>query len=96
MAWKRTICTLVLLLMAAVPALAREPYFSLSSDRSYAPNEKPAVGLYSSGVESLEFRVYRVNDPAQFFSKLDDVHSFGRRSPREQVEERTWLERFHD
>ncbi len=87
---------LFLLLVASLPAWAGEPYFSVSSARSYMPGEKPAVNLYSSGVESLEFRVYRVNDPLQFFQKLDDVHSFGRRTPQEQVEERTWLERFHD
>ncbi|MBZ5598410.1 MAG: alpha-2-macroglobulin [Acidobacteriia bacterium] len=90
------LCTTLLLLFAALPAMAREPYFSLSSDRSYMPGEKPVVNVYSSGVETLEFRVYRVNDPLQFFQKLDDVHSFGHVSPKEQIEQRTWLERFHD
>ncbi|MBZ5705888.1 MAG: hypothetical protein LAN63_11075 [Acidobacteriia bacterium] len=90
------LCTALFFLFVALPALAREPYFSLSSDRSYMPGEKPVVNVYSSGVETLEFRVYRVNDPLQFFQKLDDVHSFGHVSPKEQIEERTWLERFHD
>ncbi len=93
---KLKLCTTLVLLFTALPALAREPYFSLSSDRSYMPGEKPVVNVSSTGVETLEFRVYRVQDPLQFFQKLDDVHSFGRFSPKEQVEERTWLERFHD
>jgi uncharacterized protein YfaS (alpha-2-macroglobulin family) len=85
-----------LLLMSALPALAREPYFSLSTGQTYMPGEKAAVSVYSSGVNDLEFRVYRVNDPQKFFEQLDDVHNFGRSSPRERVEEKTWLERFHD
>jgi len=56
----------LLLLLTALPAMGREPYFSLSSDRSYMPGEKPAVSVYSTGVETLEFRVYRVNDPLAF------------------------------
>ena len=86
----------LLILAAAAPAHAREPYFSLSSDRTYMPGEKPAVHMYATGVDALEFRVYRVNDPIQFFQKLDDIHSFGRVSPKERLEEKTWLERFHD
>ena len=92
----KNVAVTLLLLLAALPALGREPYFSLSSDRSYMPGEKPLINVYSTGVDSLEFRVYHVNDPLQFFEKLDDVHSFGRTSPKERVEELTWLERFHD
>jgi hypothetical protein len=82
-------------------AWAKEPeaYFSLSSDRTYLPGEKAKIRVYAHGVNVLEFRVYRVNDPAAFFEKLEDVHSFGHVSPsgpREQVEEKTWIERFHD
>ena len=31
-----------------------------------------------------------------FFEKLGDVHGFGQRSPKEQIEEKTWIEKFHD
>ena len=93
---KHRIAIVILILAVVVPALAREPYFSLSSDRTYMPGEKPTVHMYATGVEALEFRVYRVNDPVTFFEKLDDVHSFGHASPKEQVEEKTWIERFHD
>ncbi len=77
-------------------AKEREAYFSLSSDRTYLPGEKAKIRVYANGVNALEFRVYRVNDPAAFFEKLDDIHSFGHVAPHEQVEEKTWIERFHD
>jgi len=77
-------------------AKEREAYFSLSSDRTYLPGEKAKIRVYANGVNALEFRVYRVNDPAAFFEKLDDIHSFGHVALREQVEEKTWIERFHD
>jgi hypothetical protein len=49
-------------------------------------------------VKELEFRIYRVNDPLQFFEQLGDVHNFnsGGVGRRERVEAPTPLERFHD
>jgi uncharacterized protein YfaS (alpha-2-macroglobulin family) len=46
----------------------------------------------------LEFRVYHVNDPEKFIGGLSEMHSFGEtsNSPVEQIDEKTWLERFHD
>jgi uncharacterized protein YfaS (alpha-2-macroglobulin family) len=80
-------------LMAAGPVS-----FNLSTAKTFAPGEKPKIHLYTQNVDELEFRVYRVNDPAKFLSGLNDLHSFGQESwgPKEQVDERTWLERFHD
>ncbi|HYG98254.1 MAG TPA: MG2 domain-containing protein [Terriglobales bacterium] len=97
----RAVVFLMLLvsLWAAVPGFAREQrvYFSLSTDRTYLPTEQPKIRLYAQDVDVLEFRLYRVQDPVQFFSKLDDVHSFGPQySPKERVDELTWLEKFHD
>ncbi|HWR34370.1 MAG TPA: alpha-2-macroglobulin family protein [Clostridia bacterium] len=93
-------CVLLFVLFASLAAVAQstEVYFSLSSDRTYRPDQKPKVNLYAHNVDYLEFRVYRVQDPAAFFTKLDDLHEFGVRhySPREQVDQRTWLEKFHD
>ncbi|HWR53863.1 MAG TPA: MG2 domain-containing protein, partial [Bryobacteraceae bacterium] len=43
----------------------------------------------------LGFRVYRVKDPVQFFSKLDSPHEFGTRIARPQIGKRSPLERFH-
>ena len=74
------------------------PYFSLSTDKTFLPGEKATVHLYTRDVPVLEFRLYRVNDPALFFESLRDVHGFGagHYGPKEQIEEKTWLERFHD
>jgi len=94
----RTIAVLALLLIS-IPALAREKkiYFSVTTNKTFRPGEKPKIQLYAHDVDVLEFRVYRVKDPVQFFQKLDNVHEFGPQySPPENVEERTWLERFHD
>src|SRR5437660_2483762 len=89
---------LLLLWFVLLPALAQaaEPYFSVSTDRTFLPGEKATVHLYTRNVQSLEFRLYRVNDPMLFFEKLGDVHGFGQRSPKEQIEEKTWIEKFHD
>ncbi len=59
--------------------------FSLSSDRTFRPDQKPKVNVYAHNVDVLEFRVHKVQDPAAFFAKLDDLHEFGVRhySPRE-------------
>ena len=95
----RTAASVVLLLWFAVTLIAQddnEPaYFSISSERTYMPGEKIEIGVYSHHVAALEFRVYRVNDAAKFFSQLEDMHSFGGRAPRLPKQEKTWIERFH-
>ncbi|PYP91960.1 MAG: alpha-2-macroglobulin [Candidatus Angelobacter sp. Gp1-AA117] len=89
---------LVLLAFCLLPTLshAAEPYFSVSTDRTFMPGEKATVHLYTRDIQALEFRLYRVNDPTLFFEKLGDVHGFGHTSPKEQIDEKTWIERFHD
>ncbi len=52
------------------------PYFSLSSFRAFGSNSKPSVNVSAVGVSTLQFRVYRVNDPEKFFRQLDDPHNF--------------------
>ena len=74
---------------------AGEAYFSLSSQQTYMPGEKPEVAVYSHKVKQLEFRVYRVNDPVKFFSQLQELHSFGGRGPALPKQPHTWLEKFH-
>jgi uncharacterized protein YfaS (alpha-2-macroglobulin family) len=83
-------------LLSPVLADAGSPYFSVTTDRTFLPGEKATVHLYTRDVQALEFRLYRVNDPMLFFEKLGDVHGFGQRSPKEQIETPTWIERFHD
>ncbi len=71
-----------------------QPYFAISSSGTFAPNSKPVIALNAWNVDSLEFRVYRVNDPVQFFEQLESAHEFGGRAPK-PPHERTWLERIH-
>lgn len=55
----------------------RKVRFSLSTMRAYLPNESPRVYINYQGVESLDFRVYRVRDPFAFFRQLEDAHQMG-------------------
>lgn len=89
----------VLLWPGCAPAQERPISFNLSTNRSFAPGEQPKIHLYTHNVDALEFRVYRVNDPVKFLEGLRQLHSFGPEAgllPREQIDQRTWLERFHD
>lgn len=93
----RALQALVLLALAA-PGIGQneaEPYFALSSSRTFAPNGKPTVGMSAYNVKALEFRVYRINDPVKFFQQLEDSHQFGGSNPP-PPRERTWIERIHD
>ena len=76
-------------------AASTEPSFSVSSRQTYAPSQQPKVWVSFREVDHLDFRVYRVKDPIQFFSKLKDAHSFGSEKA-ELAREKTWLEIFHE
>ena len=100
--WVPAVLWLIAGLFAAVPAAlaqqataSREPSFSVSSRQTYAPSQQPKVWISFREVDHLDFRVYRVKDPLQFFSKLKDAHSFGSEKA-ELAREKTWLERFHE
>lgn len=69
-------------------------YFSLNSSRTYAPGQKVSVDVWAQNEDTLEFRVYRVNDPVKFFTQLGDAHQFGGRVPP-PPRQLTWLEQFH-
>lgn len=89
---------LLLLFALCSTALSQEEqagFFSLSSDRTYAPGQKVSINMWAQNVDTLEFRVYRVNDPIKFFDQLDDGHRFGGRVPR-PPHKHTWMEEFHD
>lgn len=99
----RQACLLAALLMMLFSSQMlrgeRAVSFNLSTSRTFSPDEKPTIHLYTHDVDELEFRVYRVNDPEKFLSNLPDLHSFDNGAswgPKEQIDERTWLERFHD
>ena len=85
---------MVVILLVGMPTAlraARSVTFNLSTAKTFAPGERLKVHLYSQNVDELEFRVYRVEDPAKFLSGLKDLHSFGEEQswgPKEQVDER--------
>src|SRR6267142_3587699 len=99
--WMPFLAAAIFCALLATPAVATPlPYFSLSTDRTFQPGEKMTIHLYTRDVQALEFRVYRVNEPAVFFEKLHDIHGFSTRAPlpgrKEEIDERTWIESFHD
>ncbi len=96
----RWVAVVLLLQILPLPIFAQESAdtgasFSLTSQRTYLPGEKPEVSVYSHNVNALEFRVYRVNDPVKFFSQMQELHNFGGRAPSLPKQSRTWLEKFH-
>ncbi|MGB8772247.1 MAG: alpha-2-macroglobulin family protein [Candidatus Korobacteraceae bacterium] len=96
----RWLAVVLLLQISAAPLFAQNgpdssASFSLTSQRTYMPGEKPEVSVYSHNVNALEFRVYRVKDPVKFFSQMQDLHNFGGRAPGLPKQARTWLEKFH-
>jgi hypothetical protein len=62
---------------------ADKPFFSLSTNRTYATSENARLWLDHRGVESLDFRVYRVNDPQKFFAQLSNPHQMGEDEQKE-------------
>jgi uncharacterized protein YfaS (alpha-2-macroglobulin family) len=95
------ISLLGVLCCAALDAQVKDPIigFNLSTGKTFAPGEQPKIHLYTHNVDALEFRVYRVNDPVKFMENLRELHSFGPEAAlpdEEKIDERTWLEKFHD
>lgn len=78
----------------APPPVARtaevKPFFSLSSNRTYGTAENPRMWVNYRGIDKLDFRVYRVNDPQRFFTQLSNPHQMGE---HEQEEITTKIER---
>jgi alpha-2-macroglobulin len=88
-----------LLIVDLAPAQSRSVSFNLSTSKTFAPGEQPKIHLYTHNVDALEFRIYRVKDPVKFLENLRELHSFGPEASllgRERIDERTWLEKFHD
>ena len=77
----------------AQPPTDTRPSFSLASGSAGSSNERPAVFLTFRQLDHLDFRIYRVDDPAAFMAGLDDLHQLGSEEPLvEQVP--TLLERI--
>ncbi|HKG14884.1 MAG TPA: MG2 domain-containing protein, partial [Pyrinomonadaceae bacterium] len=54
-----------------------KPFFSLHTGRTYATTDRARLWINYRGVESLDFRVYKVKDPVKFFRQLDNPHQVG-------------------
>lgn len=91
---KRWAAAVALLLVLPGGAQQPRPYFSLTTDRAYAPGETPIVRYSAEYLDALEFRAYRVNDPVEFFRRLPAGNRFGGQSPQAPPA-RTLLERIH-
>lgn len=95
---KRTVARALLLTSLAFALCGQadeeQPYFSLGSNKTFAPGEKATIELSATDIDSLDFRVYRIKDPVRFFAKLPEPHQFGGMTPR-PARELTWIERFH-
>src|SRR5918998_2490767 len=60
-----------------VPDPHAKPFFSLQTNRTYATTDRARVFVNYRGVDSLDFRVYKVKDPIKFFRDLEDPHQAG-------------------
>ncbi len=88
---------LALLLAVVAGGLSQsenQPYFALSSNQTFGTRAKPSVSMSAWAVDSLEFRVYRIDDPVRFFQQIENPHEFGAHTPA-PPHERTLLERIH-
>ncbi|MDX6692777.1 MAG: alpha-2-macroglobulin [Blastocatellia bacterium] len=56
---------------------AAKPFFSLTTNRMFGTDERARLSASYQGVSYLDFRVYRVKDPAQFFQQLENPHRVG-------------------
>ncbi|MBA3323057.1 MAG: hypothetical protein H0T45_16660, partial [Pyrinomonadaceae bacterium] len=68
-----------------------KPYFSVQTNRSYGTNERARMWVNYRDIDTLDFRVYRVNEPAQFFKQLEDPHQAGENE--EGIFENYWRKR---
>ncbi|MFN0119205.1 MAG: alpha-2-macroglobulin family protein [Blastocatellia bacterium] len=60
-----------------------KPYFMLSTNRIYGTSDRARIWINYRNVSALDFRVYRVNDPAKFFRQLNDPHQMGEAEKQE-------------
>src|SRR5215212_1061896 len=61
----------------APPDPHAKPFFSVHTGRTYATTDRVRLWINYRGVESLDFRVYKVKDPVKFFRQLDNPHQVG-------------------
>ncbi|HKX26178.1 MAG TPA: MG2 domain-containing protein, partial [Blastocatellia bacterium] len=60
------------------PSPTVKPRFSLSTNRTYGTQEKARLYINYQGLDSLDFRIYQIKDPFQFFKQLNNPHQMGK------------------
>src|SRR5262245_52557811 len=63
--------------IGTVEAREPKPWFSLSTYKTFGPDEDVQVHLSYQDLDEIDFRVYRVKDPVLFFEQLEELHAFG-------------------
>ena len=63
--------------LAEAPVFSNEPFFSLTTNRTFAPTEGARLSASYRSIDHLDFRVYQVKDPLKFFKQLEDPHKMG-------------------
>ncbi len=67
-----------------------QPYFSLSTDRTFGSAETPAISLAGTHLAAVQIRVYRVKDPLEFYRKIESPHNFGAQE-QQQINKHSFL-----
>lgn len=68
--------------------------FQISVNQAVRPGETVQVQLNGTRIRQLQFRLYRVADPIDLFSQLDETNSFGA-AYKPPKKPRTFLEKFN-
>ncbi|MGH9897328.1 MAG: hypothetical protein ACRD63_06055, partial [Pyrinomonadaceae bacterium] len=64
-------------LIAQPDPTLQKPYYSLSTNRSFATSDSARIWISYRNVDHLDFLVYRIKDPVSFFKRLSDPHQIG-------------------
>lgn len=93
----KSVLRLAFAIVIALPLASQSenPYFSLSTTRTFGSNEEPSVGLSGVDVAAVQIRVYRVNDPIKFYAGLEGTHFFGA-TDETRRRKKTLIEMVHD
>jgi uncharacterized protein YfaS (alpha-2-macroglobulin family) len=67
--------------------LNAKPFFSLTTNQSFSSGERARLSASYQGVSHLDFRVYKVADPARFFQQLPNPHQVGEDQKDELAED---------
>ncbi len=76
------------------PQTPAGPAFSLSTSQATTTRDRAEVWLTFRQLASLDFRIYKVRDPLDFFAGLRDPHQFGTGEPLPVPLEPTLIERI--